>query len=115
MSERFFAGKPVSFEEAFPEIKEIKIEGTEGDVAQRNRVLLTKNNLSISCSNSSCKNKGYDLKLGDFISEMYRNKETSKEGIISCGGYKSIGRGQTRRCCNHMNIKVDIKYKKGQK
>ena len=26
----FFRGKPVSFEEAFPEIEDIKVEGTEG-------------------------------------------------------------------------------------
>lgn len=107
----FFRGEPVSFEEAFPDIEEIKIEGTEGDIAQKHKILLNKNTWGISCSNPLCKDKGYSVKLGDFISEMYKNKETSKEGIISCEGYESMGRGQTRRCLNHMNIKVEIKYK----
>jgi len=39
-----FRGKPVSFEEAFLDIEEIKIEGTEGDVMQGNKILLNKNN-----------------------------------------------------------------------
>ena len=107
-----FRGKSVSFEEAFPDIEEIKIEGTEGDIAQKHNILLNKDNWGISCSNSLCKDKGYSVKLGDFISEMYRNQETSKEGIISCGGYESMGRGKTRRCLNHLKVKVEIKYKR---
>ncbi|MBS3073349.1 hypothetical protein J4465_00945 [Candidatus Pacearchaeota archaeon] len=107
----FFRGNPVSFEEAFPEIEEIKIEGTEGDIAQRNKLSLNKKTWGISCSNPLCKDKGYGVKLGDFISEMYHKKETSKEKIISCGGYESMGRGQTRRCLNHLSIRVEIKYK----
>lgn len=107
----FFRGNSVSFEEAFPEIEEIKIEGTEGDIAQKNKILLNKDTWGISCSNSLCKDKGYSVKLGDFISEMYHKKETSKEGIISCGGYENMGGGQTRRCLNHLTINVEIKYK----
>jgi len=42
---------------------------------------------------------------------MYGKKETSKDGIISCGGYENMGRGQKRDCLNHMNINVKIKYK----
>jgi len=106
-----FRGEPVSFEEAFPEIEEIKIEGTEGDIAQKNNISLSKNNWGISCSNPLCKDKGYSVELGDFISEIYRNKETSKESIISCKGHENMGRGQTRRCLNHLNIKIEIKYK----
>ncbi len=67
-------------------IEEIKIEGTEGDIAQKHKILLNKNTWAISCSNSLCEDKGYSVKLGDFIFEIYGNKETSKEGIISCGG-----------------------------
>jgi len=107
----FFRGSPVSFEEAFPDIEEIKIEGTEGDIAQKHKISLNKDNLGISCSNSLCRDGGYGIELGDFISEMYRNRETSKEGIISCKGHENMGRGQTRRCLNHMHIKVKIKYK----
>lgn len=112
-----FRGEPVSFEEAFPDIEEIKIEGTEGDLGSGGmsggKFSLNKENINHlpSCSNPLCKDKGYGVKFGDFISEMYKNKETSKEGIISCGGYESMGRGQTRGCCNQMNIKVKIKYK----
>src|SRR3989338_2041666 len=93
-----FRGKPISFEEAFPDIEEIKIEGTEGDVMQENKILLNKSNWGISCSNPLCEDKGYNIPLGDFISEMYRKKETSKDSIISCGGYENMGRKQTRRC-----------------
>jgi len=106
-----FRGKPTSFEEAFPDIEEIKIEGTEGDIAQNNKILLNKDTWGISCSNPLCEDKGYGVKLGDFIFEMYRNRETSKEGIVSCGGYEKMGGKNRRDCLNHLSIKIEIKYK----
>ncbi len=112
MEKRYlFRGEPVSFEEAFPEIEEIKITGTEGDVGQKRNISAGKNNWGVSCSNPLCKDKGYNVKLGDFISEMYRNKETSKKGLISCGGYESMGRHNTRRCIYFLNVEIEIKYK----
>ena len=107
----FFRGKSVSFEEAFPDIKELNIEGTEGDVAQHKKIFLNKDNLAISCSNPLCEDKVYNIKLGDLIAEMYRNKETLRKEIISCGGYENMGQGQKRRCLNHLNVKLEIKYK----
>lgn len=111
MAEPFFRGKAMSFDEAFPEIKEITVKGTEGDIAQKNHILLNKNTLGISCSNSLCENGGYP-QLGDIIYEMYRKRETSKEGIIiSCKGHENMGRRQIRRCLNYLSIKIEIKYK----
>ncbi len=111
MVEPFFRGNPVSFEDAFPEIEEIKIEGTEGDVAQKHKIVLNKKSLGISCSNSLCEKGGYQSELGNLISEMYRKKEVFKEDIVSCKGHENMGRGQTRRCLNHLCIKANITYK----
>lgn len=111
MTEKYlFRGESVSFEETFPEIEDIEIKGTEGDIAQNRNISLGKN-LSISCSNPICKKGGYHPKLGDFIMDMYRNKEVSKDGLISCKGYENMGRGNTRSCLNHTHIKVNVKYK----
>ncbi len=107
-----FRGNPVSFEEAFPEIEELKIEGTEGDIMQGRKIFMNQSNFGISCSNPLCKDGGYSPELQDVISLMNGNKETSKEGIIiSCKGHENMGRHHTRRCMNHMHILIEIKYK----
>ena len=114
MERRFFAGKPVSFEEAFPDIKEITIDATEGCLgsgfSSGRKMTLTKETLSAiePCSNSCCKNGGHNL--GSFISEMYHKKESSKEDTIMCNGYERMGRKATRRCLNGLKVKVNIKY-----
>ena len=73
---------------------------------------MNKSNFGMSCSNPLCKEGGYGPELQDVISSMYRNKETSKGGvIISCRGHENMGRHQTKRCSNYMHIKVEIKYK----
>lgn len=106
-----FRGNPISFEEAFPEIGEIKIEGTEGDIMQGNKILMNKANFGIRCSNSLCNEGGYEPELQNVISLMNRNKETSKEEIIMCKGHENMGRSHSRRCMNNMSIKIEIKYK----
>jgi len=112
----YFRGESISFEEAFPEIEDIKVEGTEGDLGSGfvsgKKVNLNKENIGeIGCSSFVCEEGEYAL--GDFISEMYNKKETFKEKIIMCKGHEKMGSGNpTRRCLNGLNIKVKIKYKK---
>jgi len=60
------------------------------------------------CSSNVCEEGGYEL--GDFISDIYNKKETSKEDTIMCKGHEKIGRGQTRKCLNGFKIKVNIKH-----
>ena len=111
----FFRGNPVSFEEAFPNIEEIKIEGTEGSLgsgfSSGGKRVLNKKNLGglEPCSNSVCEKGGYQL--GDFISEMYHKKKTSKEDTIMCKGHENMGRDQSRECLNGFSVKIEIKYK----
>lgn len=111
----FFAGKPTTFEEAFPEIEEIEIRGTEGSLGSADKIefSLNKDNINHfpSCSNRLCKNGGYLYKFNNLIAEMYHKKETSKEKLIVCKGHENMGRGQTRTCCNSINLKIKIKYK----
>jgi len=112
--ERFFAGKSVSFEEAFPEIEEIKIEATEGSLGSgfsERKIVLSSENLSEiePCSNRTCEKGGYDL--GDFISTIVYKKDTSKSGVISCSGYEKMGVKDKRKCLNGLSVKVEIRYK----
>jgi len=114
MAEPFFRGKPVSFDEAFPDIQEINIEATEGSLGSglsEHKIVLNKATLNgvESCSNRICEKGGYEL--GDFISDMYHKKETYKDGIILCKGHENMGRRQSRRCLNAFHLKVEIKYK----
>lgn len=109
-------GKPVSFEEAFPKIEEINIEGTEGDLgsglSSGGKISLNKKNFGkINCSNSLCNKGGYEFEIGNLISEMQNKRETSREKTISCKGYENMGGRQTRRCMNGLSIKITIKYK----
>lgn len=111
----FFRGNHIRFEEAFPDIENIKIEATErnlgSDFSSGRKMTLDKENFSgiEPCGNRLCKKGGHNI--GDFISEMYNKKETSKENTIMCGGHENMGRWKTRRCMNVLKVKADIKYK----
>jgi len=109
--------KKVPFDEAFPEIEDLKIEVEEwGDgVDELNgKSIYQKQNFPgeyIDCSNPFCYNGGFSI--GKIIHKMYRNKQTELETTELCQGYEGSpkGRRKYRRCLNSFKIKVSIKYK----
>ena len=107
--------KKVSFEEAFPEIADLKVVVEEDGhgVHEWNRTRHYGKGVGeyIDCSNSLCYNGGFSL--GNILREMVRNRETHKETTEICQGYEGSPKGQRRyrSCLNHFKITVDIVFK----
>ena len=105
-----------SFEEAFPNIEEIRIEVVEMFYEKKTHYLGNDpNNRGLGehipyCSNRHCKEGGFEL--GSLLRDMYKNRETQREKLLSCTGHETLGsRWKTRPCINHFTTKISIKYK----
>ena len=113
---RYVFREKVSFEEAFPEIKDIKVVCREigYGVSRYSRkstyALPTIPGEYVDCSNPLCYNGGFSL--GEILREMVRNRQTHFEGSRICQGYEGSpkGRRKYRDCLNSWNIEVDITY-----
>jgi hypothetical protein len=111
----FLLSKKVSFEEAFPEIKDISIEVTEkgkGVMPEFNTMIYS-NNIGefINCSNDVCYNGGFSI--GEIIREMIASGQSELDTTKKCQGYEGSpkGRKRYRSCLNYFKIKVSIIYK----
>jgi len=109
-------GKKVKFEEAFPEIKTLRVECTEEGYGARNpitRIYTEKNTPGeyIDCHNPLCYNGGFSI--GQILREMVQKREKHWEGTKFCQGYEGSpkGRRKYRSCINSWKVKVDIEYK----
>ena len=90
----FFSRKKVTFEKAFPEIKDIRIEVIEADGPFKpdfdnpaeypnNKMVYGKEvGEYIDCHNEFCYNGGFSI--GSVIREMVKDKQLSKEGSAIC-------------------------------
>jgi len=111
----FVFSQKVSFEEAFPEIADLKVivEESGHGVREWNRVRHYGKNIGeyIDCSNPLCYNGGFSL--GSILREMVRKRETHREETAICQGYEGSpkGRRKYRDCMNFFKITVDIQYK----
>ena len=105
----------VSFEEAFPEIEDLKVfvkeycHGARGGINTRSYGKEVGE--FVDCSNPLCYNGGFSL--GKIIRNMAGRKETHKEESVMCQGYEGSpkGRRKYRKCINAFEIVVDIVYK----
>jgi len=119
-SEFVFVSKTDSFDKAFPEIEDVKVEVTESGegLTQFNRErIYSKRTLRgeyIDCHNPMCYNGGFDI--GEIIRDMIRNKQAELVTYKTCQGYEGSpkGRRRYRSCVNSFNIKVTIKYKENR-
>lgn len=119
-SEFVFVSKTDSFDKAFPEIEDVKVEVTESGegLTQFNRErIYSKRTLRgeyIDCHNPMCYNGGFGI--GEIIRDMIRNKQAELVTYKTCQGYEGSpkGRRRYRSCVNSFNIKVIIKYKENR-
>lgn len=105
----------MTFEEAFPEIEDIRMEYREHDSAghpsHKSPSVSTKANiyLDVGCSNRSCHEGGFLIL--SIIRKMYHRKEmTFQEDLVRCKGYegsKKVGRS----CWHYLKLSIAIKYK----
>jgi len=110
--------KKVSFEEAFPEIEDVRVEVEEfgHGVYEENRrsVYPSKTHLGeyIDCRNPLCYNGGFSI--GDILREMVAHGETELEIRKMCQGNEASPKGRKvyRKCLNMFTVKVSLTYRK---
>ena len=112
----FVFSRKASFQEAFPEIADLKVVvEQDGDgVREWNRVRYLGRDSAeeyVDCSNPLCYNGGF--RLGETLRAMASAKETHKEETAVCQGYEGSpkGRRRYRSCMNFFKFTVDITYK----
>lgn len=109
-------GRKVSFQEAFPTIKEVTVNVEESNIYGRSGSYgYTSKDIGeyIDCSNSRCYNGGFSI--GSILRTMVSKKEIDFETeTIFCKGYEGSSKGRRRyRSCDHrFKAKVHIDYKK---
>lgn len=108
-------GEKSSFEEAFPDVEDIRIEveiGTDGE--GNDKQTYTKRNFPgeyIDCSESLCYNGGFSI--GSILRDMVRECKTHRQGSEICQGYHGSPKGQRKykECHNFFQYEVHIEYK----
>ncbi|MCH9035939.1 MAG: hypothetical protein IH860_01290 [Chloroflexi bacterium] len=110
-------GRPVSFEEAYPDIDDLTIEVNEsGEGIGRWGGFATYNKRGfpgeyVDCSNPRCFNGGFSL--GRLLYPMIGRRQAESETSLPCQGYEGSPKGKRiyRKCLNGFTIKVLIQYK----
>ena len=112
----FFERKKVTFEEAFPEIKEITVEIAElKDPTDPEPRQWTYKDGRIppyfKCNNEFCNNGGVHLE--GILREMVDKKETDFDDRVLCQGYEGSRKGSIKRgpCDHSFRIKIHIIYR----
>lgn len=110
---RVFGTEYDSFEEAFPDVAELKLHVEETDMVETKRSMTydidSLKGGEIRCSNPLCENGGVYIDI--VISDMIRNNETELETSKTCNGHEPMGRNQSRTCPHMFNLEVEIEYK----
>jgi hypothetical protein len=109
--------RKVPFEEAFPEIKDLRIEVqtlSEGSKFVNYTSVYTmkdKPGEYIDCLNPLCYGGGFSI--GKILRDMVSKKETTYESSAMCKGYEGSpkGRRRYRSCLSHWKVKVTLEYK----
>lgn len=105
--------KKVGFDEAFPQIKDLTIEVSEGSLGRgRSRAMVYHKDIGeyINCSNPMCYNGGFSI--GKVLRNMVAKKETEFSDTEICKGYEGSpkGRKRYRTCVTMFDYKVTIEY-----
>ena len=114
-----FATKVKEFEQAFPDIQEVRAEvivKSRGSQFTNSKggMIYTKENFPgeyINCGNPVCYGGGFSL--GGILREMIHKEQTHYEGGQICKGYEGSpgGRRRYRSCMSYWEVKVDVVYK----
>lgn len=104
-----------TFEEAFPEIEDIRVElketGYKISPPYDRPFVYTKDDLILkkSCSRPNCSGKGSGYNLQSIITTMVIKKETTHQELVCCNGYVG-SRKAGRDCLNYIDLNITIKY-----
>ncbi len=109
--------EPVSFDECFPQIRDIDVEVVEsglgvGDNSRVSRYSKEDIEEHVACSSPLCHNGGF--RLADIIRNMVRRGDREFQATRECQGKRGSprGRNKNRNCCgNSFRIKITIEYK----
>lgn len=105
-------GRKAPFVEVFPDIAEVRVEWTEtADGHKRGLRRATEVGEYINCSSGRCYGGGFSI--GAVLREMYRARETEREGSELCRGYEGSPKGKRRHrdCLNFFQYKVRVTYR----
>lgn len=110
----FVFSQKTTFEKAFPGIESIRVDVNEtGEIRFGGNRTYTNSSLGefVNCSNSMCYNGGF--RIGDVVREMNYKREENREGSAICQGNEGSPKGRRiyRKCLNHFDYKITIKYK----
>ncbi len=111
----FVFAEKASFDEAFPQIADIRIEVEIGHAPSGNRKrVYTRPHVPgeyIDCDNSLCYNGGFSI--GEVLRDMVGKGETGRSGSAICRGYEGSpkGRRKYRDCLNYFRYKVQLTYR----
>ena len=111
-----FLGKTDKFEEAFPGVKNVRVElvvDGEGVNKYTNPTIYTRSNFPgeyINCVNPLCHGGG--IGIAQQVRFMMDQKETYKEFSGSCRGNEGSPKGRRiyRPCCNFFKMKITVEY-----
>jgi len=114
-SKRVFAGPSYkTFQEAFPEVENIRFEYTihAGAGSEEGPYVMTQDSFEpvIPCPNRVCVQGGFevDSELGIYV---LSRRLKHHEGWIHCSGYEPMGGRNRRSCAAAVQYKVDVEYK----
>jgi|SRR5581483_11782712 len=103
-----------TFEQAFPDVEEARIEYTEFEYGNEKRDggWDLRDGGLMRCGNPRCRRGGYELDL-QVIHKMVREHATEKEFQLSCPGDEGTpqGRQRGRSCAFSIKGKATVKYK----
>ena len=108
-------GQKVPFEEAFPEIDDVRVEVAESGHGMRgkNKDVHIKGHLGeyIDCSNPLCYRGGFSI--GAILRDMVKDRKEQFETTKGCQGYEGSPKGRRKYgSCPHLfRVLVTVKYK----
>lgn len=109
-----FGYKPISFETAFPEIRDFKMEvDFEPEIGEPYTAQFSMGKRPteyINCDESVCYGGGFCVR--DIFSEMVRKRETKYDGWQICRGYLGSPKGKIeyQSCVSRWKVRVSIEY-----
>jgi hypothetical protein len=111
-------GPALSFEEAFPDVEEVRVEVREfnGGIPEPVSALVYATGLIlpgewVSCSNPFCRCEGQSISIGGILRKTIRERMTECETQRDCRGAEKVGRGPREPCNRWFRVNLRLRYK----
>jgi hypothetical protein len=110
----FVFSEKVSFKEAFPQVKSVRIKVDEGELGSQGTIprYYSEGNIGefVNCSNPLCYDGGFSI--GSILRSMVEKKEKHRETTEVCRGYEGSPKGRKKysRCFHLFKVFVDVEY-----